>query len=254
MWQTSTYVLRRLQMVSRCLQRIPGGIIGCGEPRHMSCKGSRWSPGVSSGFQEVLFDVANLVVCLAKAPDGLQVSPVDSRRYYWMWRTSTYVLRRPQMVSRCLQRIPGGIIHRGESRSMSCEGSRWSPGVSSEFQEVLLDVANLDICLAKAPDGLQVSPANSRRYYWMWRTSTYVLRRLQMVSRCLQRIPGGIIGRGESRSMSCEGSRWSPGVSSRFQEVLLAVANLVVCLAKGPDGLQVSPADSRRYYWPWRIS
>src|ERR1700692_1134592 len=130
-------------MDARCLQRIPGGIIGCGEPRHMSCEGSRWSPGVSSGFQKVLLDVANLDICLARL----------------------------QMISRCLQRIPGGIIGRGESRSMSCEGSRWSPGVSSGFQEVLLDVANLDMCLAKAPDGLQVSPADSRRYYWPWRIS-----------------------------------------------------------------------------------
>ena len=73
----------RLWMSPAALQVSPAesrGIIGCSEHRHMCCEGSSDSPGVSSGIQEVSFDVANLVVCLWTSPAGLQVSPGVSSR------------------------------------------------------------------------------------------------------------------------------------------------------------------------------
>ena len=79
-----------------------------------------------------------------------------------------------------------------------------SPGVSSGIQEVSLDVANVDICLAKAPASLQVSPAESRRYHWMLRTLWYVSGHLQQVCRHLQQNPGGMIGCREPRGMSLD--------------------------------------------------
>ena len=90
-------------------------------------------------MQEVSLDVANLVVCLWMSPAGLQVSPAESRRDHWMSPTSL----------------------------LSLDISSRSPGVSSGFQAVSLDVVNIDGCLAKGPASLQVSPAESRRYHWM---------------------------------------------------------------------------------------
>ena len=130
--------------------------------------------------------------------------------------------------------------------------------ISSRVQEVSLDVANIDVCLAMAPASLQVSPAESRRYHWMSRTSWYVSGHLQQVSRCLQQNPGGIIGCCEPRGTSLDVSSRSPGISSRIQEVSLDVVNLVVCLWRSPAGLQVSPAESRRDHWmsqtSWYVS
>ena len=83
----------------------------------------------------------------------------------------------------------------------------------------------------------------------MSQTLWYVSGCLPLVSRCLPWNPGGIIGCSEHQCMPCEGSSESPGVSSRIQEVSLDVANLVVCLWMSPAGLQVSPAESRRYHW-----
>ena len=101
----STYALRRLQQVSRCLQQNPGGISGCSAPCGMSLDVSSRSRGVSSRIQEASLDVANLMVCRWMSPAGLQ------------WN-------------------PGGIIGCSECQYMSCEGSSESPGVSSRIQEV----------------------------------------------------------------------------------------------------------------------
>ena len=221
MSQTSWYVSGHLQEVSRCLQQNPGGIIGCHEPCGMCLDVSSRSPGVTSSIQEVSLHVANLVVCCWMSPAGLNH----------------------------LQQNPGDIIgcreHCGISLDISCR----SPGVSSRNQEVSWDVVNGDICLAKAPASLQVSPAESRRYHWMSQTSWYVTGYLQQVSRCLQWNPGGIIGCSQHSCMSGEGSSESPGASSRIQEVSSDVTNLVVCLCTSPGGLQVSLADSSRYHW-----
>ena len=84
MSRTSWYVSGYIQQVSRCLQRSPGGIIGCSQHRCMSGEGSSESPGVSSGIQEVSLDVVNLVVCLWTSPGGLQVSPAESSMYHWV--------------------------------------------------------------------------------------------------------------------------------------------------------------------------
>ena len=62
----------------------PGGIIGCSEHQHMSCKGSSESPGVCRRIQQVSLDVVNLVVCLWMSPAGLQAPPAESRRHHWM--------------------------------------------------------------------------------------------------------------------------------------------------------------------------
>ena len=211
----------------------------------MSCEGSSKSPGVSSGIQEVSLDVVNLVVCHWMCAGGLQVSPAESRRYHWMsW--------------------PHGA---------SLDVSSRSPGGSRGIWELSLDVVNIDVCLAKAPVSLQMSPVESRRYHWMSWRSWYVSGHLQQVSRCLQQNPGGIIGCVEARGMSLDVSSRSPGVSSRIQEVSLDVVNLMVCLWTSPAGLQqnpggiirgrkphgtlwtspaglqVSPAESRTYHW-----
>ena len=215
---TLLYVSGHLQQVSRCLQQNPGGIIGCREPHGMSLDVSSRSPRVSSGIQEVSLDVVNVNICLAKAPASLQVSRAD-------------------------------IIGCQEQRGMALDVSSRSPGVSSIIQEGLLDVVNVDICLVKAPVQLQVSPVEPRRYHWMSQSSWYVSGRLQQVSRCLQQNPGGIIGCSEHRHMSCEGSSKSPGVSSGIQAVSFDVANLVLGPWVSPAGLQVSPAESRRYHW-----
>ena len=217
----STYVLQRLQRVSRCLQRNPGGIIGCREACGMSLHLSSRSPGVSSGIQEVSLDVVNVNICLAKAPVSLQVSLAESRRYHSMLRTSCYVAGCLQQVSRCVQQNPGGIIGCCKPCGTSVDISSRAPGVSSRIQEVSLDVANL----------------------------VYVSACLQHVSRCLQRNPGGIIGCSEHQHMSCASSSKSPGVSNGIQEISLDVVNLVVCLWMSPAGLQVSPAESKRYHW-----
>ena len=176
------------------------------------------SPGVSTRIQDVSLDVANLMVCLWMSPAGLQENP-------------------------------GGIIGGREPRGMSLDISSRSPGGSSGIQEVSLDVANIDVCLVKAPASLQVSPAESRRYHWMSRTSWHVAGCLQQVSRCLQWNPGGIIGCREPRGMSLDVSSSSPGGSSGIWEVSLDVVNIDVCLAKAPASLQVSPAESRWYHW-----
>ena len=187
----------------------------------MSCEGSSQSPGVSSGIHKVSLDGTNLM----------------------------YVSGCLQQVSRWLQRNPAGIIGCSEHGCMSCQGSSMSPGVSSSIQEVSLDVANLMVHRLMSPAGLQVSPAESRRDDWMSRTLWYVFGCLQQVSRQLQQSPGGIIGCHEPHGMSLDVSSRSPGSSSRIQEVSLDVANLVVCLWRSPTGLQVSPAESRRYHW-----
>ena len=243
------YVLQRLQQVSRCLQQNPAGIIGCCKSCGMSLDISSRSPGVSSRIQEVSLDVANLMVCLWMSPAGLQVSPAESRRYHWMSRSSCYVGGCLPQLSRCLQQNPGCIIGCTEHWDMSCKGSSKSPGVSSGIQEVSLDVANLMVCLWTSPAGLQVPPAESRRYHWMSRTLWYVSGCVQQVSSCLQRNPGGIIWCSKHRHMSCKGSSESPGVSRRIPELSSDVANLAVCLWASPAGLGVSPAESRRYHW-----
>ena len=154
----------------------------------------QWNPGVS-------LDVVNVDICLAKALATLQVSPVESRRY-----------------------------HCCEACGMSLDISSRSPGVSSRIQEVSLDVANMGMCLAKAPVSLQVSPAESRRYHWMSRTLWSVAGCLQEVSRCLQQNPGGIIGCREPCGVSLDVSSRSPGVSSRIQGVSFDVVNVAICL------------------------
>ena len=276
MSQTLWYVSGCHQQVSRCLQWNPGGIIGCREPRGMSLEVSSRSPGVSSRIQEVSLDVANLMVRRWMSPAGLQVSPAESRRdhwmsrtlwyvfgclqvspaesrrYHWMLRTSWYVSGCLQQVSRWLQQNPGCIIGCRKPHGMSLDVSSRSPGVSSRVQELSVDVVNIDVCLAKAPASLQVAPAESRRYRWMSRSSWYVSGCLQQVSSGLQWKPGGIIGCSECQQMSCEGSSKSLGVSSRIQEVSLDEPNLVVCLWTSPAGLQVPPAQSKRYHWMWR--
>ena len=85
-----------------------------------------------AGLQEVSWDVANLVVCLWTSPAGLQVLPAES----------------------------GGIIGCSKPWHMSCEGLQQNPGG-------IFDVMKLNICLAKAPTSLQVSPVELRRYHWM---------------------------------------------------------------------------------------
>ena len=147
---------------------------------------------------------------------------------------------------------------------MSCDGSSESPGVSSRIQQVSLDVANLVVCLWRSPAGLHVSPADSRRYHWMLRTSWYIPGCLQQVSRCLPRNPGGIIGCNECRGMSLDiSSRIQKGsldvanlvgyhghlqqvssISSRIQEGSMDVVHLLVCLWMSPAGVQASPAES----------
>ena len=139
MSRTSWYVTGCPQQVSRHLQQNPGGIIGCHEPRGMSLEVSSRSPGFASRIQEGPLHVANLMVCLWMSLACLPVSPAESRRYHWMSQTSWYVSGCLLQVSRCLQRI----------------------------QEVSLDVANINICLAKAPASLQVSAGESNRYHWM---------------------------------------------------------------------------------------
>ena len=203
------------------LQRNPGGIIGCSQHRCMPGEGSSESPGVSSRIQEVSLDVTNLVVCLWTSPGGLQVSPAESSRYHCVSPTLWYVSGCLQQASRHLQQNPGWVIGFCESCGMSLDISSRSPGVSGGIQEVSLDVANIDVCLAKAPATLQVSQQN----------------------------PGGIIGCREPRGMSLDVSSRSPGVSSRLQEVSLDVVNLVVHLWMSPAGLQVSPVGSRRCHW-----
>ena len=89
-----------------------------------------------------------------------------------------------------------------------------------------------------SPAGLQVSPAESRRYHWMSQTFWYVSGGLQHVSRCLHQNPGCIVGCHQPHGMSLEVSSRSPGVSSRIQEVSLDVTNLVVCLWTSPAALQ----------------
>ena len=138
-------------------------IIGCHECHGMSLDISSTSPAVSCGIQEVSLDVVNIDICLVKAPVSLQVSPAESRTYHWTSQTSWYVSGCLQQVSRCLQQNPGGIIGCRECRGTSLDISSRSPGVSSGIQEVSLDAANIDLCLAKAPVSLQVSPAESRR-------------------------------------------------------------------------------------------
>ena len=191
MLQTSWYIPGCLQQVSRCLPRNPGGIIGCSECWGMSLDISSRSPGVSSRIQEVSLDVMNHLVCLWMSPASVQASPAESTRYDWMLRTSWYVCGCLQLVSRCRQQNPGHIIGCCEPHGMSLEVSRHlrqnpqhiigcsepcgmsldvsssSPGASSGIQEVSLDVVNIDICLAKGPVSLQVSPVQSRRYHWM---------------------------------------------------------------------------------------
>ena len=81
-------------------------------------------------------DVVNLMVCFWTSPAGLQQNP-------------------------------GGIIRGHKPHGISLDVSSRSPGVSSRIQDISLDVANIDICLAKAPVSLQVSPAESRRDHWM---------------------------------------------------------------------------------------
>ena len=249
MSQTSWHVSGHLQQVSRWLQGNPRGIIGCSECQHTSGESSSKSPGVSSGIQEVSLDVANLVVCLWTSPAGLQVSPVESRRYHWMSRASWYVSGSPQQVSRCLQQNPGGIIGCCEPHGTSLDVSSRSPGVSSRIQEGSLDVTNLVVCLWMSPAGLRAAPTESRRYHSMSQTSWYVSGCLQQVSRWLQQNPGGIIGCRKPRGMSLDVSSRSPGVSSRVQELSVDVVNIDICLAKAPASLQVAPVESRRYHW-----
>ena len=172
------------------------------------------------GIQEVSLDVANVSKCLAKAPASLHVSPAESRRYHWMSRTLWYVCGCLHQVSRCLQQNPGGVIGCRKPRVMSLDVSSSSPGVSSGIQEVSLDIANIDICLAKAPASLQ-----------------------------LQQNPGGIIGCCKAHGMSLDISSSSRGVSRRIQEVSLEVTNLMVHPWMSPAGLQLPPAESRRYHW-----
>ena len=139
--------------ISGCLQQNPGGVIGCSEHQHMSCKGSSESPGVSSRIQEVSLDVANLMVCLWTSPAGRCVSPAESRRYHWMLQTSWYVTGCLPQVSRCLQENPGGIIGCHKPCGMSLDVCSRSPGVSSRIQEVSLGVANLVVhcCSSMSP-------------------------------------------------------------------------------------------------------
>ena len=236
-----------LWQVSRCLQRNPGGIIGCSKCQHMSCEGAGESRGVSSAIQELSFDVANLVLCLWTSPVGLQVSPAESRRYHWMSQSLWYVSGCLQEVCRCFQQNPEGIIGCHKPHGMFLDVSSGSPGLSSRIQKVSLDVVNVMVGLWISPAGLQVSLAESRRYHWMEQTSTYVLQRLQRVSTCLQQNPGGIIGCCEPCGRSLDVSSRSPGISSRIQEVSLDVVNLMVCLGLSPAGLQVSLTESRRY-------
>ena len=144
------------------LQCNPGGIIGCRKPRAMSQRVSR----CLQQNPEVSLDVVNLMVCLWMSPAGLPLAPAESRRYHWMSRPSWYFSGHLQQVSPCLQQNPGGIIGCHEPCGMSLDVSSRSPGVSRHIHEVSSHVVNVDICLAKAPASLQVSPAESRRYHW----------------------------------------------------------------------------------------
>ena len=176
------------------------------------------SVDVSRRTHKVSLDVANIVVHLWMPPAGLQVSPAESTRCHWMWRTLWYVSGCLQQVSRCLQENPAGIIECREPCGMSLDISSRSPGVSSRIQEATMHVVNLMVCLGTSPTGLQQNP-------------------------------GGIIGCRKPHGISLDVSSRSPGVSSRIQEVSLDVANVDICLAKAPASLQVSPAESRRDHW-----
>ena len=155
MYQTSWYVSGHLQQVSRCLQHNPSGIIGCGEPCGMSLDVSSRSPGVSSIIPEVSLDVVNVNICLAKAPASLQRTPGGI----------IGCSEHQHMSCKGSSESPGGIMGCSEHRHLSCAGSSQSPGVSNRLPEISLDVVNLMVCLWTSPAGLQVSPADSRRYH-----------------------------------------------------------------------------------------